>query len=306
MLFSAAGGLALFLWGIRRLCDSLESSLAEKAIIFINRATGNPWKGFATGAIATLLLQSSSLTTVMVLSLINARVMSLRQAPGVIVGANVGTTITAHLLSFELHRMALPLFAIGFILSITPFICLRRWGKIISSFAIVLLGFNFMVEGFSPLGESGVFTEYLEKAGVFIWRGIGTGFISTVILQSSSALIGMAIALVQHGSINLQAAVALILGGDVGTCVTALIASLNTGKNARRAALYHLAFNLVSLFLVVPWFGLFIRLSEATSTETVRQLANAHTLYNLWAALFMLPFIHLYLHLSEKKGSDIL
>lgn len=302
MLLSAAGGIALFLWGIRGLSESLEDSLADRAKELIGRAAGSPCKGFITGTLATVLLQSSSLTTVMVVSIVNARIITLKQAVGVIIGANVGTTVTAHMLSFEFHRMALPLFAAGFILSMVPVTTATRWGRLLCNFAVVLLGFNFMVEALAPLSESQLFTGFIKDTGTNLWQGIGTGFVATGIMQSSSGVMGVTIAMATGGSISLSAALAILIGADVGTCITALIASLRAGITARRAAFCHLMVNLFNLLLVVPWFSLFVHIVESTAPQLPRQLANGQTLYNLWGALFLMPLVFLWFYISDQNN----
>ncbi|MFY9115155.1 MAG: Na/Pi symporter, partial [Dethiobacteria bacterium] len=257
------------------------------------------------GLAITVVLQSSSLTTVLVVSMVNAKVLTLKEAFAIIIGANIGTTITAHLVSFDLHRMALPIFTIGFLISLLPFAGWRQWGRITISFSILLLGFNFMVEGLSPLSELEIVREYLKSSGEYIWKGITTGFVTTAIIQSSSAIMGMAIALAKEGNIDISAALALFMGADIGTCVTALLAAVRTGVNARLAALFHLLFNLFSMLIVVPWFRLFVRIVECTSSDLPRQLANAHTLYNLWGAVFLLSILHLSFYLAGQIKSDL-
>lgn len=300
MFFQAAGGLVLFLWGIQLLSGNLERYTGPATRTMIARLTGTPWRGFFTGALATVVLQSSSLTTVMVVGMVNARVLKLNQALGIIIGANVGTTITAQLLSFNLHRHALLLLILGFVLTFLPWRRVVYTGNTLLSFSVVLLGFNFLIEALIPLQEWHVVTGFLEQAGEAPWKGMIAGFLTVGIMQSSSAVIGITLAMAKQGAITLSSAVALIVGADIGTCVTALIASLHTRINARKAALGHLLFNMCSALIVAPFFNLFVSLAGATSTDISRQLANAHTLYNLLGALFLMPLIPLWVYILEK------
>jgi len=304
VILTASGGVALFLWGMVTLSDALEDSLAERAKYFMKKITGSIGGGFLVGLAVTVVLQSSSLTTVLVISLVNAKVLTLKEASAIIVGANVGTTVTAHLVSFDLQKMALPLFTVGFLMSLLPVAAIRQWGRITINFSILLLGFNFMVEGLSPLSELDAVREYLKNSGEYIWRGISGGFLITAIVQSSSAVMGMALAMAREGNIGVSTAMAFFIGADIGTCVTALLAAVRTGTNARMAALFHLSFNLFNMLIVLPWFNLFARIASTTSPCLARQLANAHTMYNLWGAFFVLLILHLLFYLTgQVKGN---
>ncbi len=300
MFLSAAGGLSLFLWSMGLFSTYLAHEAGGKIKSIIRSLSSTPGKGFITGALITTVLQSSSLTTVMVTGLVNARIIRLEQAAGIIIGANVGTTVTSQLLSFKLHQAALPVIGAAFIVSLLPWEAPRKTGQLLIKFGVMLLGFNIMVESLSPLGEQGFWTAGLAAGdGDSVRTGILTGLIASAVLQSSSAVSGMAMAMIQEGGINLPVAVALIMGADAGTCITALAASLKTGSAARLAALTHLIFNILSIFLVWPWFNLFVTLAEFTASEASRQLANAHTMYNLWGALFIFPVIN---YFFNKKG----
>ncbi|NLZ28393.1 MAG: Na/Pi cotransporter family protein [Firmicutes bacterium] len=304
MILTASGGVALFLWGIMSLSDALEDSLAERAKYFMKNITGSIGAGFLIGLVVTVILQSSSLTTVLVISMVNAKVLTLKEASAIIVGANVGTTVTAHLVSFDLQKMALPLFTAGFLMSLLPVPRIRQWGRITINFSILLLGFNFMVEGLSPLSELEAVREYLKSSGEYIWKGISGGFLTTAIVQSSSAVMGIALAMAREGNMEVSTAMAFFIGADIGTCVTALLAAVRTGRNARMVALFHLSFNLFNMLIVLPWLNLFVKIASSTSPYLPRQLANAHTLYNLWGALFVLLILHIIFYLSGQMKEN--
>jgi len=301
--FLAIGGLAFFLWGVQLLSRDLERNLGKRVKNWLHSITSTPIKGFITGVVTTLLLQSSSLTTVTLVGMVNARVFSLAQAIAVIIGANVGTTITGQLLSFELHRFSLPLFTLGFLLSFLPFRKLKEAGTIIRSFAVLLVGFNFMVDGVAPLQEGS--WEMLLKFQDSIVVMMGAGFAWSSVLQSSSAMMGMAMAMLERSIVGLDAAVALTVGADVGTCITAIIASFKTSLAARKTAVAHFMFNLISAVLLIIFWNLFIAIAQSTSPEITRQLANSHSLYNLLGAAIFLPLVPLWVNilnaLFDKK-----
>lgn len=302
MFIQAAGGLVLFLWGIQLLSSNLERYAGPVSREWIFRLTGTPWRGFFTGVLVTGILQSSSLTTVMVVGAVNASVLPLGQALGIIIGANVGTTVTAQLLSFNLHKYALFLLVPGFALTFLPWRRAVYAGNTVLSFSLVLLGFNILTGALVPMQDWPVVTSFLQQAGEAPWKGIVAGFFTVALMQSSSAVTGMALAMARQGALALSPAVALLIGADVGTCITALIASIRMRAAARKAALGHLLFNLCSAMLVIPFFRVFVSLAGSTSADISRQLANAHTMYNLLGALVLMPLIPLWVYLLEKSG----
>jgi len=259
--------------------------------------TCTPWRGLLTGILTTMLLQSSSLTSVTVVGMVNARLISLNQALAIIIGANVGTTITGQLLSFELHGLALPIIVVGFILSLFPLSSVSKFGSSLRSFGILLLGFSFMVDAFSPLKPDKIplVIDFQDNP----LNLIGLGFAWSALLQSSSAVIGTAMAMLENEVIKFPAAVALTIGADVGTSITALIASIKTIGAAKKTAWGHFFFNLFSALLLLPFWNAFICLVQLTSIDLTRQLANAHTIYNLFGALIFLPLIPIWVYLLD-------
>jgi len=297
LLVTALGGLSLFLWGVQLLSRELENSLGPRVENILYFLTSTPFRGFLTGLFSTFLLQSSSLTSVTMVGMVNARVIGLAQAIAVIIGSNVGTTVTGQLLSFDLHRFALPLFAAGFVLSLLPVKNVKEVGKCLRSFAVLLIGFSFMVEAFEPLKVEKL--ELVLKYRDNNFTMMGAGFLWASLLQSSSAIMGIAMAMLEKNVLPFASAVALTVGADVGTCITAVIASIKTSVTARKTAAAHFMFNLLSALMLLPFWNTFIYLAQISSPELTRQLANSHTIYNLLGALIFLPLIPLWVHLID-------
>lgn len=288
-LLEAAVFLGIFLCGLRLMSGALARSSGPAFKNLLARLTGGPWRGFGTGFLVTALLQSSSLTTVMVISLVNAGVMSLAQGCGVIIGSNVGTTITGQLLSFNLYWLAWPLAGLAALCSFAPHRGLRKAAAPLLGCALLLMGMKGMTGALASLEGSELFGALLQSAGERPHRAILTGFAAAATLQSSSAVMGMALGLAREGMITLPAGVALIIGADLGTCSTALIASIGMDSTARRAAWFHFFFNLVSMVLAMLFYPYLILIAARSGTTLTRRLANAHFLYNFLGALLLLP-----------------
>ena len=253
------------------------------------RAAGRPWSACLAGCLATAVLQSSSLTSVMVVGLVNARVLSLAQAVAVIIGANVGTTLTAQLISLNLHRLALPFIGAAVLLYLLPLKRIRPAAAAAIGFGLVIFGMEGISRSLAPLQESPFILQLLTAVGQTPWQGIGGGIIASAALQSSSAVMGLVLGLAMKELISLPAAMALLIGADVGTCITALAASLGMGRAAKAAAWSHFLFNLISMLLALIFFRWLLWLAFTSSAALPRQLANFHTLYNLLGAVVLLP-----------------
>lgn len=298
---SAAGYLGLFLFGLHFMSRQLSSAADPALQKLLARVAGKPWSAFLAGCLVTGLLQSSSLTAVMVVGLVNARVMGLAQGIAVIIGANVGTTVTAQLLSFNLHRLALPLIGASVLLYLLPLPRARPAFAAAVGFGLVMLGLDGMAQSLAPLQDTPLVMLMLAAAGEAPWQGLGGGIVTSIVLQSSSAVMGLVLSLALKGMVTLPAAVAVLIGADLGTCVTALVASLGMGCTARAAAWSHLLFNLISLFLALLFFPQLLWLASVTATALPRQLANFHTLYNLLGAIVLLPLSPLIARLLQGK-----
>ncbi|WP_346899498.1 Na/Pi cotransporter family protein [Clostridium sp. UBA7503] len=298
LIINLLGGLGVFLFGMKIMGDGLENLAGEKLKGIFDKITSNPLKGVATGAIVTAIIQSSSAVTVMVVGFVNAGIMNLSQAAYVIMGANIGTTITAQLITFDFDAIV-PLFiAVGaFLVLFTKKKNLKELGHIILGFGVLFLGLTLMSSAMSPLRESPVFTKLILslKGHVFLSLLLGIGM--TAIIQSSSAVTGILVALASVGSLPIDVAIPVLYGTNIGTCVTALISCLGTSKTAKKAALIHLFFNVIGsvIFLIPPVSKLLLTTVTTltpgvTGVVVAKQIANAHTIFNVINTILILPF----------------
>ncbi|MBQ7082517.1 MAG: Na/Pi cotransporter family protein, partial [Oscillospiraceae bacterium] len=305
-VFELVGGLAMFLYGMNVMGDGLEKQAGGKLKTILEKMTSNPVKGFLLGLAVTAVIQSSSATTVMVVGFVNAGIMKLRQAIGIIMGANVGTTVTAWILSLtglegdsfivQILKPSTfsPLVAFIGIVMIMFFKkeSLRNIGSIAMGFAVLMFGMDMMSAAVKPLQNVPEFTSILTMFSNPI-LGVLAGALLTAVIQSSSASVGILQALSDTGSVTFSSAVPIILGQNIGTCVTALLSSVGTNKNARRAAVVHLYFNLIgtTLFLVLFYAAHAILDFSFFSLPIDRMgISVVHTLFNLVSTLTLLPF----------------
>lgn len=290
------GGLGLFLYGMTVMSDGLEKSAGNKLEKIIEKLSGNVVKGVLVGAIVTVIVQSSSATTVMVVGFVNAGIMSLTQSIGIIMGANIGTTITAQLVSIKISALAPIAIAIGS--GIKMFSKKNKQqtiGEIILGFGILFLGMELMKDALSPVKDLPAFVDMISDIGAgTLWgtiEGFFLGLIITAIVQSSSATTGILVALALAGALPINAAFPILLGTNVGTCVTAILSSIGANRTAKRAALMHLLFNVIGTVIFVAFFSkLTIDVVTNLSDDPARQLANAHTFFNVVNTLILLPF----------------
>ena len=304
-LFSLMGGLALFLYGMDLMGKSLERQAGGRLQKILSRLTDSPLKGFLLGLAVTAVIQSSSATTVMVVGFVNSGIMQLHQAIGIIMGSNVGTTVTSWLLSLtgiegdslliQLLKPSTfsPLLAfIGILLFMFGGEKKKGAGGILIGFAILMTGMTAMSDAVAPLENEPWFTELFVRFSNPI-LGVLVGALVTAIIQSSSASVGILQALSSTGAITYGSAIPIIMGQNIGTCATALISSVGTNKNARRAAMVHLYFNIigVTVFLVV-FYGLnaFVRFSFVDEVIAPWGIAVVHSVFNLCTTALLLPF----------------
>ncbi|MGB3367304.1 MAG: Na/Pi cotransporter family protein [Acidaminobacteraceae bacterium] len=290
------GGLGLFLYGMTTMSEGLEKAAGNKMKQIIEVLTKNRFIAVIVGALVTMIVQSSSATTVMVVGFVNAGIMNLTQAIGIIMGANIGTTVTAQLVSINLTALAPTAIAIGVGLKMfSKSSQTKRYADILIGFGILFMGMDVMKHAMQPLREFEGFTNLLLSFGsgnildtIF---AIFTGFAITAIVQSSSATTGILVALAASGLLDIESAFPVLLGTNVGTCVTAMISSVGASKTAKRAALMHLLFNVLgTLVFVVLLAGPTIWAVKEMGSDPARQLANAHTIFNIANTLIMLPF----------------
>ena len=297
------GGLGLFLYGMNLMGDGLQKSAGSKLKRIIELLTSNVIMGVLVGMVVTMVIQSSSATTVMVVGFVNAGIMSLTQAIGVIMGANIGTTITAQLVSLDVDFLAPVALGIGIVIymfSNKP--KHKNIAEILIGFGILFTGMDFMKEAVKPLAGYQGFTDMLLSFGHHPILGVLMGFAITAIVQSSSASMGMLIALASQGLIPITAALPILYGENIGTCVTSLISSIGASRNARRAAIMHLTFNvLVSMiFMFILSKPIVAIVTAIDPTDAARQIANAHTLFNILNVIVLLPFNKLIVKLALK------
>lgn len=307
VILSLLGGLALFMYGMQMMSNNLEAVAGNRMKQILERLTANRFLGVLVGAGITALIQSSSATTVMTVGFVNSGLMTLKQAVWIIMGANVGTTITGQLIALDIGALA-PLIAfVGVMLLI--FVKSKKAqhvGGIVAGIGVLFIGMGMMSDAMVPLRDNEAFIHLMTKFSNPV-IGILAGAVFTAIIQSSSASVGILQALAMGGVIGLHSAVFVLFGQNIGTCITALLASVGTNRNAKRTTMIHLMFNVigtvlfVSLCLVTPFTDWMIAL---TPDNPVAQIANVHTVFNLTTTLLLLPFGSLLVKLAVKLLPD--
>lgn len=300
MLFEFIGGLGMFLYGMNIMADGLQSSAGGKMQKIMGFLTKNRLMAILVGAGVTAIIQSSSATTVMVVGFVNAGMLNLAQAVGVIMGANIGTTITAWIVSMgEWASMLKPEFFAPLLLGLGAFMILftksekkKKIGEILIGFSILFIGLSFMSSAIKPYREAPIFATAFRILGQNPILGILTGAVVTAVIQSSSASVGILQTLAMNGVVNWQSAIFITLGQNIGTCVTALISSAGAGKNAKRASVIHLMFNVLGavIFGVVMFVVFQVNTALASSAISSVQISVFHTIFNVTNTLILLPF----------------
>ena len=291
------GGLALFLYGLDQLSDGLKHAAGEALKTLLTRLTTNRFLGALTGAFVTGVLNSSTVTTVLVVGFVTAGLMTLAQSVAVIMGANIGSTVTAQLLAFNLSAYSLLPIAVGFsMLFASKRPTVQHWGMIVMGLGLVFYGMGLMSDAMRPLRSYPPFVEALAQMEKPLY-GIIAGAVFTLIVNSSAATVGIAIALASDGLLTLPAGIALALGANIGTCGTALIAALGKPVDAVRAATVHVMFNVLGVAIWFPFIGLLARIAiaispsgESPAAVLPRQIANANTMFNVLNTIFFIGF----------------
>jgi Na/Pi-cotransporter len=313
------GGLAIFIFGMNLMSDGLHHVAGEKMRSVLRIFSANRVVGVISGAFVTCVIQSSSASTVMVIGFVNAGLLSLVQAMGLIFGANIGTTITAQLVAFDIAWIIMPSIILGLLMSFVPRQHIAKWSETIIGFGFLFLGMETMSSTLKVMAKNPAFMKAFQTFqcapvnGVIpfaaLLGAICIGIAATCIIQSSSACSGIVIALGASGLLDIYTAVALILGSNIGTTVTAQLAALTANRIAKQAALAHTLFNGIGVLLIlipfyIIWNGesLFFKLINALSLngDLPRQIANAHTVFNVFTTLILLPFIPLLAKICEK------
>ena len=307
LIFGLIGGLGLFLYGMQLLSDGLQKATRDRIQKILEFLTNKPVMGVVTGALITSIIQSSSATSVITIGLVNADLLSLKQAVSVIAGANIGTTVTAQIVAFRLEQYALPAIGIGFIFN---FLAKKRsykyFGQILLGFGILFLGLYTISQAVRPLRDYAPFLNLLVNISHNPLLGVVVATIFTAIIQSSSASTAIIIALSIQGIIGIEAAIPLVLGSNIGTCFTAIIASIGSSITGKRVALSHLFFNIGGVVLFLFFLGKFSYLVSLTASSIPRQIANAHTIFNVINVIILLPFLSLFVKFIVKilPGED--
>ena len=317
MGMTLAGGLALFLFGMDQMSEGLKAAAGERMKVILARLTTNRYLGAVTGALVTAIIQSSSVTTVLVVGFITAGLMSMSQSIGVIMGANVGTTITAQIIAFKVTKLALLMVAVGFgMLFSSKNEKMREYGGILMGLGMVFFGMSVMSDAMKPLRSYQPFLDLMTSMETPL-IGILVAAAFTGLIQSSSATTGIVIVMATQGFITLQAGIALAFGANIGTCVTATLAAIGKPREAIRAALVHVFFN---VFGVLVWLGFIPHLAqfvtwfspahtelsgiERLAAEAPRQIANAHTVFNIANTLIFIGFAGQFARLVEWLVPD--
>lgn len=291
ILIGLVGGLAIFLFGMQVSSEGLQKTAGATLKTIISKLTRNRLVAVLIGMIVTVLLQSSSATTVILVGLVRASLMELKQAIGIILGADVGTTLTVQLLAFKITHYSLLVVAIGFFLI---FLAKKRShkfiGQVFLGFGFVFLGMQVMSDAVAPLRNLPGLPEKMAQLSTSPLLGILISAIFTGIIQASAATIGIALSLANEGLLPLQGAIPIILGANIGTCMTAGLAIIGAPTEAKRVALIHVLFKIFGVVLLVPFIEPFGKLVMATSGSVPRQIANAHTLFNVGITILFLPF----------------
>ncbi len=313
MTIQLLGGLALFLYGMEKMTDGLKAAAGKQMNVLLAKLTGNPVSGAITGAIVTAVIQSSSVTTVLVVGFVSAGLMTLVQSVGVIFGANVGTTFTAQIVAFNTTALALPLITLGFVMTfVWKNGVVRHYGAMLLGLGLIFYGMAAMGNAMAPLRTHEGFIDLLQTMqNPFL--GMLAGALFTALVQSSSATIGLAVVMATQGLILLPAGIAIVFGAKIGTSITAILAAIGKPQDAKRAASVHVLFNVLGALVWLPFISQLASLAELVSpvaeyldgtdrlaAEVPRQIANAATIWATANVIIFLPFSGLFARMARK------
>ncbi|MCK5036988.1 MAG: Na/Pi symporter, partial [Candidatus Sabulitectum sp.] len=304
VIFQIFGGLAVFLLGMQMMSANLQQVAGNRMKSILRKLTSNRLMGVMAGALVTALIQSSSATTVITVSFVNTALMTLQQAVGVILGANIGTTITGQLIAFKITKYAFPMITIGFaIASFSKNYKRQMWGKVLMGLGLLFLGMTTMSGVLKPLQGSAPVREFFTQFSANPLLAIFAGTLVTVFVQSSSATVGLTMTLAGSGLIGLQGAFFLVLGDNIGTTITAQLAALGGNRAAKQTAMAHTLIKVIGAIyfaiLIMDSNGFFMNLVRRTSHDPIRQVANAHTIFNVVNCILFIPFVPAIARLSK-------
>lgn len=314
-IFGLLGGTALLMYGVDKMGDGLEKASGRFMKNILSVLTGNIWSAFLVGIVMTALVQSSTAITVLTVGFVNAGLMNLSQAVGIIYGANIGTTITAQLMAFsftlKLTEIALPVIALGFVINyFTKKDTLKNIGNALMGFGMMFLGLKILNGGVPYIRESESLRFFFSNYASLTMIGIILGALATALVHSSSATVGLVLILGQAGVLDLPSAISIMLGDNIGTCITAQLASLTGNINARRTAWAHTLYNTFGVLVIVLLKGPFIKVVEAStlyfngSNDIGLQIANSHTIFNVLSAAVFLPLNKYYVKFLQTIIRD--
>lgn len=303
-------GLVLFLYAVTNLSETLKTVIGDGATIWIKRFTSNVASSLCVGIVATTLLDSSSAVIIITIVLVNSKVLSFRQAMGIVLGANIGTTVSSQIIAMDIGKYSPIFLLIGFVLLfIAKSERISSIGKVILYFGVLFFGLYTMENAVEPLKDEALFSDWIKKTET-PYLGAVVGAIVTLIIQSSSATVGMAIILAKKGILSLTGGVAIMLGAELGTCSDTLLATIKGSRQALKTGLFHVTFNLLSIIIGLLFFYPFVNLVKFISHGATieRTVANAHMLFNIFGVLIFIwtiPFFEKLLNkLLPDKTSD--
>jgi phosphate:Na+ symporter len=287
------GGLALFMYGIRLLSAGMEKLAGDQIQKWLDRVTNSRLKSGVFGAVSTAVIQSSGLLMVTMIGLVNANLMTVEQSIGVMLGQEIGTTITAQIVAFDIGYFRLILVILGFIfLEFFPNKDWKKYGEILMGLGIVFVGMSYMSTALDNLIEISWVSTLLKEMGFHPLLGVLVGLVMTALTQSSTAVTSMIVAMGITHVITLEAAVGMILGANIGSCITGFIASLPLSRAARQTSIAQITINVIGVLVFIPFISPYANLIKITSPDLARQIANAHSIFNIAVSAFLFPFVH--------------
>lgn len=307
IILSIIAGLVLFLFAVNNLSDSIKLIIGDKANIWIKKFTSNTLSSILVGLVVTTLLDSSSAVIIITIVLVNSKILKLKQSMGIVLGANIGTTFSSQIIAMDIGKYSPILLLLGFILLfISKSDRINNIGKVILYFGVLFFGLFTMENAVEPLKNEVFFAEWMHKTEIPI-IGALIGAVVTLVIQSSSATVGMAIILGKKGLLSLAGAIAVMLGAELGTCSDTLIATINGSREALKTGLFHLTFNIISIILGLLLFYPFVNLVQIVSKNAPieRTIANAHMLFNLLGVLLFVWSIPMFEKFLNKLLPDL-
>ena len=306
IVLSIIAGLVLFLFAVSNLSDTLKAAMGEGASVWIKRFTSNVFSSLLVGIVATTILDSSSAVIIITIVLVNSKLLTFRQAMGIVLGANIGTTVSSQIIAMDFGKYSPVFLLIGFVLAlISKSERLSNIGKVILYFGVLFFGLFTMENAVEPLRNEDFFLSWMKKTEHPV-LGALIGAVVTLIIQSSSATVGMSIVLCKKGLLSLTGGVAVMLGAELGTCSDTLLATINSNRQALKTGLFHVTFNLLSIILGLALFSPFIALVKIISSgaSIERSLANAHMLFNILGVVVFIWTIPLFEKVLNKWLPD--